>query len=760
MGLFFGAQKMAIEDTASNIVQEVIDFRVDMQDFRDFLFDPADVMVTRRLAPDTHSLTHYLEYLDAIKLVFTQETGSVTVGDKTIKTVSQSIADAVDIIVKAGGHVGYATLAAATADKANITAKTVVEITNDTAVNNGIYLYDGSTFTKSPNDILTQAKTYTDTAKAAAISTAATDATTKANTAQANAKTYSDANKLDYAQITTAYKGGNLIGAKSKRVDRYWVDNLGVYATKAGTEALIIPVKAGDKLYILNTAGDYGTNKGFGLFTTDPSIDTGSVRIVGTRKTLVDTATSLTYIELTVPATANFLVLTSKYVDPIIWAVHKNSFSSSYVANEVIDTVRGYAVEYQQITPAPAVVLGTYVSGDLYRSTGVMQGHYLNSQGALFTTTNDWQVFRFSVTAGATYYIKIVGSQGTPFEIFYSDNINAVKADFVSQGEVPLIATSKADVFKFTVPTGSSAVYVNTKVQSLDLTPTISVQKDEFLESLIGVNNDGVNTINDKKIVDTYARSNLLTNNADISNLKLVNTRLTGQKIYAFGDSITQGTEGGYTQYIEQATRGTIVNYAMSGSSERRVLDKVVSGLGMAKRDSATAATVWPVIDFTLTNTVFIMIGTNVLAHPLGVRWGTLASIPLGSVYAATTPLAYFESFPDDFIGNMGVVIEYIRWKNPKAEIHIVSPPYQSSGETDPASENYGTGRALKITPLLTDLCAYYSCHFIKGTSESGIGYKGMNSTTGVYTYDGTHFNALGNEVFGKYLAQKLIHFS
>nr|WP_317199810.1 hypothetical protein [uncultured Psychrobacter sp.] len=156
---------MAIEQTATDIVQELADFRVDMQDFRNFLFEHADVMVPRRLEPDTYSLQHYLAYLDAIKLVFTQETGDVTVGGKTIAALSQQIDAAVATILKSGGHVGYSTLAAADADKANITAKTVVEITNDTDAKNGIYLYDGTDFTKSAYDVVAIAKIYTNQQK-------------------------------------------------------------------------------------------------------------------------------------------------------------------------------------------------------------------------------------------------------------------------------------------------------------------------------------------------------------------------------------------------------------------------------------------------------------------------------------------------------------------------------------------------------------------------------------------------------------------
>lgn len=147
----------------NSIIQEIVDARVDMQSFEEFMSAAKEVMISRRLAPDTHSLQHYLAYLDAIKLVFTKNTGSVTVGDKTITALSQQIDDAVDIIIKAGGRVGRATLAAANADKANIAAWSIVEITNDTTLNNGVYLYDGTSFTKSTYDVVAISRSYTDT---------------------------------------------------------------------------------------------------------------------------------------------------------------------------------------------------------------------------------------------------------------------------------------------------------------------------------------------------------------------------------------------------------------------------------------------------------------------------------------------------------------------------------------------------------------------------------------------------------------------
>lgn len=67
------------------------------------------------------------------------------------------------VVSLAGGHLGYATLALATAASTGLPANTVVEVTNDsTTANNGLYLWNGTTLTKSTYDPLTQAQAYSD----------------------------------------------------------------------------------------------------------------------------------------------------------------------------------------------------------------------------------------------------------------------------------------------------------------------------------------------------------------------------------------------------------------------------------------------------------------------------------------------------------------------------------------------------------------------------------------------------------------------
>ena len=62
------------------------------------------------------------------------------------------------------GHKGYATLADAQAAQASLPTNTIVEVTNDGDTSkNGVYLWNGTTLTKSTYDALGQAKAYTDT---------------------------------------------------------------------------------------------------------------------------------------------------------------------------------------------------------------------------------------------------------------------------------------------------------------------------------------------------------------------------------------------------------------------------------------------------------------------------------------------------------------------------------------------------------------------------------------------------------------------
>lgn len=67
---------------------------IDAETLSKFMSLPASELVPRRLAPDIHSLNHYLNYLNALKAFYTQSSGTVTVDGQVIKSVGQIVKDA------------------------------------------------------------------------------------------------------------------------------------------------------------------------------------------------------------------------------------------------------------------------------------------------------------------------------------------------------------------------------------------------------------------------------------------------------------------------------------------------------------------------------------------------------------------------------------------------------------------------------------------------------------------------------------------
>ena len=63
------------------------------------MYYPATVTVNRRLAPPVHTLNYYLMYLEGLEKVYSQPTGTVEVNGEVVKTVRQSINDAVDSVI-------------------------------------------------------------------------------------------------------------------------------------------------------------------------------------------------------------------------------------------------------------------------------------------------------------------------------------------------------------------------------------------------------------------------------------------------------------------------------------------------------------------------------------------------------------------------------------------------------------------------------------------------------------------------------------
>lgn len=81
---------------AEDIVQVIQNAREDAISLSQFIYYPATVTVNRRLAPPIHTLEYYLQYLEGLEKVYSQPTGTVEVNGEVVKTVRQSINDAID----------------------------------------------------------------------------------------------------------------------------------------------------------------------------------------------------------------------------------------------------------------------------------------------------------------------------------------------------------------------------------------------------------------------------------------------------------------------------------------------------------------------------------------------------------------------------------------------------------------------------------------------------------------------------------------
>lgn len=157
----------------------------------------------------------------------------------------------------AGGKKAYTTYAAMEAaaalpvgDPLKLPVNSSVDVTNDTdTTKNGMYAYDGTAFTKSAYDPLTQAKTYTDTAKSSAISTAASDATTKANAAKSESIAHTDT--LHNSTFTEKSTGVNIFDKSSVNVSKGLLNTGELYSNADFSTSDYIPIKSGSV---------YGTN--------------------------------------------------------------------------------------------------------------------------------------------------------------------------------------------------------------------------------------------------------------------------------------------------------------------------------------------------------------------------------------------------------------------------------------------------------------------------------------------------------------------
>ena len=158
---------MEIYILANNITQVFEEAGQDAQSLQEFVNNPANLPVNRRLAPPIKPLSHYEQYMDALASGKDATITSVTAKSGAAGTEASVLvggtpsARTLEFTIPKGENASniyqirrsYQTYELMVADKANIPANTSIDVTNDEDyLENGTYTYNGTTFTKSIHD--------------------------------------------------------------------------------------------------------------------------------------------------------------------------------------------------------------------------------------------------------------------------------------------------------------------------------------------------------------------------------------------------------------------------------------------------------------------------------------------------------------------------------------------------------------------------------------------------------------------------------
>lgn len=257
---------------------------------------------------------------------------------------------------------------------------------------------------------------------------------------------------------------------------------------------------------------------------------------------------------------------------------------------------------------------------------------------------------------------------------------------------------------------------------------------------------------NVQEIID----SNILVNQSMLTEeLSKVKPSINGKTLIAFGDSITQGTYGGFTEFIKNGTGlGTLTNRGMGGSTTTYLVD-AVTGFNMRYFNPPVARA-----DIEEADLMTIQYGSN-RDTALGDLKKDIPNIsvedissypynysnPNGTVTSATLDNEedYFKKlFPNTFIGNMALSISYIKLKSPNCRIFLL---------TIPPRKNV-VDYTEQINNIIREIGKYFGVPIIDTFYNAGLSFHNI----AYWSYDGLHFNSKGNKLWGNYIANELVN--
>ena len=172
-------------------------------------------------------------------------------------------------------------------------------------------------------------------------------------------------------------------------------------------------------------------------------------------------------------------------------------------------------------------------SENRYSADQLATGWYVSVADKSMQSYSGWKVAVIPVTAGETLSIT-ASDTSDPFTFgFYNSNPLVV-----GKQNIAYSSTVDSGVITVTVPSGATHLAINAYIvgggNNLDIQNTLNVSTPTAPTS------DEISKINGKTLVDTQAR-------LEISR---IGSRFKDAKVFAFGDSITEGTQGGSVKYL------------------------------------------------------------------------------------------------------------------------------------------------------------------------------------------------------------------
>lgn len=524
------------------------------------------------------------------------------------------------------------------------------------------------------------------------------------------------------------------------------INSAGDWAAGLPYNSIAVRVDAGSSLVLNNTVNTYTGQYRAAFFSAmPPSAGTKVGSVPSGGLDTIKNNSGDTYLSPTVPVGAKYLVLNVKFNAEVIdWFAAEGRIYNSRPA------FKGCAPRANDLPTFDKGVRSDLLSEEgadnLYSAVNNLADKYIAATWAVGTSSaaQAWRVAVVPVEEGgvyAVYFGPAFTSSNWQFGVFATGirESNSLGA----AGKIVFSDTLNTQVKTFVVPSGMGIThaFLNVKVGSDDHTATLIAQAGSTVPVIPLPYVPALASVGAKAVKDRLARTKI----ANLTRRTSSASRFVGQKMYHFGDSLTEGTQGGYVKYIADITQCVPMNYGSSGSRTGRLVARATDQLN---RQEVGGPATNP--DYSGVAAVTIMIGTNDIDSPGSL--GSLADIPAQSLQSlpftpaggslVSTPNEYWALFPNTYHGNLGLVIEYIKYRNANTLIYLISPPHNTVYDM-PVIRN-----------ILESIAKFYSVRFIDAQNEAGLEKKQFLK----YSYDGSHLNVLGNELFGKYVGHRIAH--